>query len=149
LNKLAALLLSLLIVAPVHAAEEKKGEAPKSQTIALEAVALPVIVNGRLLNYVFVSIRLDLGPKADGAAVRAKEQYLRDDLVRTGHRAAFTRLDDYTRVDEGKVKAELMRFAPTVVGPGVIQSITITKQVSQKLQTLPPVQQSRQAEIIP
>lgn len=149
MNKLAALLLSLLIAAPAQAAEDKKGEAPKPQTIALEAVALPVIVDGRLINYVFVSIRLDLTPRADGAAVRAKEQYLRDDLVRTGHRTPFTRLDDYTRVDERKVKAELMRYAPTVVGPGLIQSVTITKQVSQKLQTLPPVQQSRQAEIIP
>ena len=140
--------LALLTAAPALAAEEKDG-APKPQTIAMEAVALPVIVGGKLLNYVFVSIRLDLDPKADGAAVRAKEQFLRDDLVRVGHRTPFTRNDDYTRIDEAKVKAELMRFAPTVVPPGAIKSITITKQVSQKMLTLPGAPQPRRPEIIP
>jgi len=129
----------------VLAAEEKA--APR--TIALEAVALPIIVDGRLLNYVFCSIRLDLYPNADGAKVRAKEEFFRDDLVRTGHRSPFTRKDDYTKVDEAKVKAEVMRIAPTLVGPGVIRSASIIKQSSQKLMTLPPPQQSHSREIIP
>ena len=43
-----------------HAAEDKSDA--KQQTIQLEAVALPIIVKGALLNYVFVSIRLELAP---------------------------------------------------------------------------------------
>jgi hypothetical protein len=81
--------------------------------------------------------------------VRNKEQYFRDDLVRAGHRSPFTRMDDYTRVDEAKVRAEVMRFAPTVVGPGVVKAVVITKQTSQKLKTLPPVQKPAQNEILP
>jgi hypothetical protein len=69
--------------------------------------------------------------------------------VRLGHRNPFTRKDDYTKVDEARVKAEIMRIAPALVGPGVIRSATITKQSSQKLMTLPPSQQSRSREIIP
>jgi hypothetical protein len=139
------LMIAVAPVEPVLAAEEKA--AP--QTIALEAVALPVIVDGRLINYVFCSIRLDLYPNADGAKVRAKEEFFRDDLVRMGHRSPFTRKDDYTKIDEARVRAEIMRIAPGLVGQGVIRSATITKQSSQKLMTLPPPQQSRSREIIP
>ena len=132
--------------APVRAAEET----PKAlQSVAMEAVALPIVVDGRLINYVFVSIRLELTPKADGAQVRSKEQFFRDDLVRVGHRSPFTRRDDYTKIDEAKVKGEVMRFAATLIGPGMIQSVNITKQVSQKMLTLPSVAQSRAPEIVP
>ena len=149
MRKLVPLALGLLIavapVEPVLAAETP----PAPQTVALESVALPIIVDGRLINYVFCSIRLDLYPNADGAKVRAKEQYFRDDLVRMGHRSPFTRKDDYTRVDEARVRAEVLRIAPGLVGPGLVRSATITRQTSQKLMTLPPSQQPRSHEIIP
>lgn len=149
MRKFVPLALGLLIavapVQPVLAAEAP----PAPETVALESVALPIIVDGRLINYVFCSIRLDLYPNADGAKVRAKEQFFRDDLVRMGHRDPFTRKDDYTRVDEAKVRAEIMRIAPGLVGPGLVRSATITRQSSQKLMTLPPSQQSHSREIIP
>ncbi len=150
--RLAPLALGLLLaIAPVQPvlAAEGKGDGSKQQTLALEAVALPVIVDGTLINYVFCSIRLDLYPNADGLKVHDKEQYIRDDLVRVGHRTPFTRKDDYTRIDEAKVRAEILRFAATLVGPGVVQSVTITKQSSQKLLTLPSIPQTKQREIIP
>jgi hypothetical protein len=139
------LLIAVAPVEPVLAADRPSDP----QTIALEAVALPVIVDGRLINYVFCSIRLDLYPNADGAKVRAKEEYFRDDLVRLGHRSPFTRKDDYTKIDDARVRAEIMRIAPGLVGPGVIRSVTIIKQTSQKLMTLPPPQQTHAREIIP
>ncbi len=144
--RVSLMALILMLAAGPAPAEEKP---TKPQSFQLETVALPVIVDGKLLNYVFVSIRLDLTPGADATAVRDKEQFLRDDLVRVGHRTPFTRLDDYTRLDENKVKTELMRFANTVVPPGAIKSIVITKQVSQKMLTLPGVPQQRRPEIIP
>jgi hypothetical protein len=139
------LMFAIAPVQPVLAADPQSGP----QTVALEAVALPVIVDGQLINYVFCSIRLDLYPNADGAKVRAKEEYFRDDLVRMGHRNPFTRKDDYTRIDEAKVRAEIMRIAPGLVGPGVIRSAAVTRQTSQKLMTLPPTQQTHSREIIP
>jgi hypothetical protein len=150
MRTLASLTLGLLLaIAPVQPVMAADKEPPKPQTLSLEAMALPIIVDGKLINYVFCSITLVLTPNADGAKVRAKEQYFRDDLVRMGHRTPFTRQDDYTKVDEAKVRAEVMRFAPSVVGPGVIQSANITKQSSQKMLTLPSVSQSRQHDIIP
>lgn len=143
------LLLAVAPIQPVLAAEKGKDDASKVQTMQLEAVALPVIVDGRLLNYVFLSIRLDLYANADSAKVRAKEQYIRDDLVRMGHRTPFTRQDDYTRLDEAKVRAEVLRFTAASIGPGMVQSVVITKQTSQKMLTLPTAKQGGVHEIIP
>jgi flagellar basal body-associated protein FliL len=144
--RLALLALTLMFAAgPVLAADQPT----KPKSFQIETVALPVIVGGKLLNYVFVSIRLDLMPDANANLVRDKEQFLRDDLVRVGHRTPFTRADDYTHLDETKIKAELARFAQTVIPQGTIKSIVITRQVSQKLLTLPSVQQQRTPEIIP
>jgi hypothetical protein len=42
-----------------------------------------------------------------------------------------------------------MRYAKTVIPPGTIKSIVITRQVSQKMLTLPGVPQQRRPEIIP
>jgi hypothetical protein len=148
MRRFAPLALGLMIavapVQPVLAANEKAG----SQTVALEAVALPIIVDGRLLNYVFCSIRLDLYPNADGAKVHAKEEFFRDDLVRTGHRNPFVRKDDYNKVDEARVRAEILRIAPSLVGPGVVRSASIVKETSQKIMAAPS-QQVRSREITP
>ena len=91
----------------------------------------------------------DAADVSDGLKVREKEQYIRDDLVRAGHRSPFTRPDDYSHIDEAKVRAEVMRFAPTVVGPGVVKAVVVTKQTSQKVLTLPPVRKAPTHEIIP
>ena len=148
----AVVALALAVLGCALASPDAYGteEAPKSApTIAVESVALPIIVDGQLINYVFCSIRLDLNPNADGSLVRAKEQFFRDDLVRAGHRTPFTRQDDYTKIDEAKVRAEILRYAPTILGPGVVRTVVITKQVSLRLMALPGVRQQRAREIIP
>ncbi len=136
-----------LIGGAARAADDKKDAPP--QTIQMEAVALPIIVKGALLNYVFVSIRLELSPTADGSMVRSKEQFFRDDLVRTGHRTPFVRMDDYTKVDEARVRAELLRFAPSIVGAGVLKNAVITKEVSQKNIATPRQGPAAPREIVP
>jgi hypothetical protein len=145
------LLSGLLLILATSAQADVDGKTTSNQTVQMETVALPVIVNGALLNYVFVSIRLDLMPKADGAAVRGKEQFFRDDLVRTGHRAPFpfTRFDDYTKIDEAKVTAEILHAAPGIVGAGVIKTVVITKQVSQKMLATPRPAPKKAPDIIP
>jgi hypothetical protein len=95
------------------------------QYVDLAPVALPVVVDRRLINYVFVYVRINLTPQADLPRLRDKEPYFRDALVRAGHRAPFTRLDDYTRLDEGRLKGALFQGAVAIGGPGSIASIEI------------------------
>ena len=106
-------------------------------TVQLAAVALPIVLNGRLINYIFVTVKLDLAAGVDGAAVRAKEPFFRDALVRAGHRAPFTLASDFTRVDEARVRTEVMNDAIAIVGRGVVRQVEIVKQTPEHRTGLP------------
>jgi hypothetical protein len=144
-------LAGLALGSAVHAAEEDKDKDKPAAagTIPMESVALPVVVDGEVLNYVFVNVRLELTPKADGAFVRTKEQYFRDDLVRAGHRTPFTLAADYNKVDDAKIKAEVMRYAAVVLGPGKVKAVDIIKEVAMKKLPPPRTQHAAAVEIVP
>jgi hypothetical protein len=123
-----ALMLSLPLAALVGAAFSGRASADTQeagQYVDLAPIALPVVVDGKLVNYVFVYVRINLTGAADLAKLRDKEPYFRDALVRAGHRTPFTRFDDYTRLDEAKLKANLFQSATLIGGPGTIASIEL------------------------
>lgn len=126
---LAAAALSL--AASAQAEPASKGPAGVGQYVDLQPVGLPIIVKGQLLNYVFVYIRLNLTAGADAAALRNKEPFFRDALVRTAHRTPFTDPADYNRVDEGRLVAAMTREASAIAGPNAIRSVVLTSQQPQ------------------
>jgi len=101
------------------------GPKASGQFVDLAPVGLPVVVNGRLVNYVFVYARIDLTPNADLPRWRDKEPYFRDALVRAGHRTPFTLPTDYTRLDEARLKATLLQAASAITGPGVVAGVEL------------------------
>lgn len=102
------------------------------QSLSMPGVGLPVITDGRLRNYVFVSLRLYLGGSATPETMRAKEAYLRDALVRAAHRTPFVVPDDWTRIDESAVSASLMRSAATIAGRGLVTRVEIVSQAPRR-----------------
>jgi hypothetical protein len=86
---------------------------------------MPIIINGRLINYVFVYVRVDLTPSADAIHLRDKEPFFRDALVRLGHRTPFAVPTDYTRLDEARLKASFFQAASAIAGPGMVSGIEI------------------------
>lgn len=100
-------------------------------TVQLAAVALPIVVDGRLINYVFVTVKLDLAAGVDGAAVRAKEPYFRDALVRAAHRSPFVLRTDYDHVDAAKLRAVMLRETAAIAGANVIRDVVVTEQTPQ------------------
>jgi len=123
---------ALLTGQPALAAGKKEGDQPKpnSQYIDMAPVALPIIVGGRLVNYVFVHARINLLPAADVSKLRAREPYFRDALVRAAHRTPLTMATDYEKVDEPRFKAMLGREAGALAGPGMVRSIELSAQQS-------------------
>ena len=118
-----ALLLSLPLALAAGAAFAQSKEA--GNYVDLAPVPLPVVANGRLVNYVFVYMRMNLVANADTPHWRDKEPYFRDALVRLGYRTPFTWPADYTRLDEARLKAALYQAAVGVTGPGVVASVEI------------------------
>ena len=125
---IVALPLVLLATAPA-AAEEKGANKQVGQYVDLQPVALPIVVSGQLVNYVFVSVRLNLASGADTSRWRAKEPYFRDALVRASAETPFTVGNDYDKIDVAKMTASLMKAAAAIAGPGVVRSVTVTSQV--------------------
>jgi hypothetical protein len=119
----------LSAVAPPALAED----APASEaTLNMPGVGLPIITGGRLRNYVFVSLRLHLGGSATPQTMRTKEAFLRDALVRAGHRTPFVVADDWTRIDAAAVSASLMRSAATIAGRGSVTRVEIVSQAPRR-----------------
>jgi hypothetical protein len=116
-------LLALIALTAGPASAETKPAA--GQYVDLSPVAMPIVVDGRLLNYVFVYIRINLTPPADAIRLRDKEPYFRDALVRMGHRTPFILRTDYTKLDEARLKAAFLPAAAAIAGPGMVASIEI------------------------
>jgi hypothetical protein len=133
---LIAAFLAALAAGPALANEGGK-PSEAGQYVDLAPVALPVVVDGRLVNYVFVYVRVNLTSGANSPKLREREPYFRDALVRAGHRTPFTRYDDYTILDVAKLKAAMFSASVAIAGPGAVKSIEVTSQTPKRRTGLP------------
>lgn len=101
-------------------------------SLAIAGVGLPIISGGRIRNYVFVSLRLHLGGSATPESMRPKEAYLRDALVRAGHRTPFVVAEDWTRIDAAAMSASLMRAAVRIAGRGAVTRVEVVSQAPRR-----------------
>lgn len=128
----------LAFAAPALAGEKEGDKKELGPFVDLQPVGLPVVVNGQLVNYVFVSVRLNLASGADTSRWRAKEPYFRDALVRAGASTPFTLGRAYDKIDVAKMTASLMKSAAAIAGPNVVRSVTVTSQVPSRRVHTPP-----------
>lgn len=143
LHRRAFLAVSLALAAtPAWANSPKKkegeGEAKADPVIKLQSMALPIIVDGRLVNYVFVQLSLTLKPDVPVAVFEGKEPMLRDAIVREAHSKPFTRPDSYSAIDEARLKASILREVNRLIGPGKAALVTVVKQTPRNFIAPPP-----------
>ena len=125
----------LAFAAPALAAEKKEeGDEDKANGLYVDIaqVGLPIVTGGRLVNYVFASVRLVLAPGSNVQALRAKEPYFRDALVRVGHRTPFTLAKDFTKLDEAALRRALQPEAMRIAGGRGIAAVQVLRQTPQK-----------------
>ncbi|MDP3658464.1 hypothetical protein [Phenylobacterium sp.] len=122
---------------PALASEKKEAKVEVGQYVDLSPVALPIVVRGQLVNYVFVYVRINLTTGANSVKLREKEPYFRDALVRAGHRTPFTKADDYMVVDVGRLTSTLQREAVAIAGPGMVRSVVVTSQAPKRRTGVP------------
>jgi hypothetical protein len=127
------------MAAPVLAAEKdaKDKDAADGQYVKVSPVAAPIVLNGQLINYIFVTLRLNLAPNIDALRMREREPYYRDAFVRVAHRTPFVKPGDYTHINEPMLKAAMMAQAARIAGPRVVTSIDILSAQPQKVTGLP------------
>jgi hypothetical protein len=126
---LAALAVSAFAT---HAlAAEDKPAPDADRAVTLSPVAMPIVVDGQVINYIFVTARVLLTPRADQFALRDKEPFFRDALVRAAYRTPFLLKGDFNRIDEAKLKAALFRDACAIAGPGNVSGVIVVSQTAQ------------------
>lgn len=128
---------SAVIPALAPAGRAAAEDATSGGSLNLSGVGLPVIAGGRLRNYVFVSLRLHLGGSATPESMRLKEPFLRDALVRAGHRTPFVVEGDWTRLDAAALSASLMRAAATIAGRGSVTRVEVVSQAPRRRTGVP------------
>lgn len=129
--------LPLAFVAGAASANAPPKSEAAGQYIDLSPIALPIVLDNRLINYVFVHVRINLSPAADAPRLREREPWFRDALVRAGHRTPFTLATDYTVIDEARMKATLMREAALITPARNLLSVTLISQTPKQRNGLP------------
>jgi hypothetical protein len=131
MRRLIAALAAAAVLAGPAAASEAEGKKP-SPTVLMSPVALPVIVDGRLANYIYVTLRLNLAPKADSAKLREKEPFFRDALLRAAYRTPLQKADDPNSLDPVKFRAAVLRESAAVAGPGQVVGFQLLRAQPQR-----------------
>ena len=141
MRSLIPILMSALfcLLAPGIALSAAGGEKKEvtAQYVDLAPVALPVIVRGRVVNYIFLKVRLNLAVSADSTKLRTKEPYFRDALIRAAHRTPFTDPKSYVRIDEARLKSVLLKEAGAIAGPRNFIGVSIESQTPKQRSNLP------------
>jgi hypothetical protein len=128
-------LLVCLCGAPVwaggHGAKKAQAEGafagPRIPTISMPTLVAPMIVDGALHNYVFLSVTLELTDDNHKSRMLQKIPYLQDAFVREVHGASIAKNNDPALIDDEGLKARLLRASATVVGPNVVKAIELRK----------------------
>lgn len=120
------------VVAQPAAASNSKPSRSSGPALSIAGLGLPVIADGRLRNYVFVSLRLVLGQGKTIEQMRSKEAFFRDALVKAAHRTPFSVAGDWTRLDEARMSSALVSAANSISGPGSITQVEIVAQTPRR-----------------
>ncbi len=135
-RRLAATWLLLAAAGPAVAAPQSSAK-PPAPYMDLQPIGFPAVVHGRLVNYVFADLRLQLGKGVEAAPLANEEPFLRDALVRAASRTPFNPPQDGVHLDEARLRAEVMRDAATLLGPGKVVGVIVKSQTPQRRTGVP------------
>lgn len=122
------LALAVLSVAPSMANASPEVSAPEAAWVTMTGVGLPVFVDGRVRNHIFVELKLHLKAGFAAEQARAKDTVMRDALIREGHRRSFGMTDNWNRIDERALAAAVMQIAATHLGRGNVVRVEVARQ---------------------
>ena len=128
-----------LLATPALAAAPKGDKADEPPHLDLRPVALPLLLQGRVVNYAFVHLRLVAPAGADENALRPHEPFIRDAVVRAAHRAPVNAAGSLTAVDEGRLAALALAEGRRRAGAKAFISAAVTRQEPKKVRGLPAI----------
>jgi hypothetical protein len=109
-----------------------KGEDPELSSRSMDApyLAVPVVRDGQLVNYLFVSIRLEIANGVDLWATREKAHFLRDALVRASHSNDLADPNDNNALNEARAIQVYRAAAVQALGERAVGGVSIVASYS-------------------
>ena len=95
-------------------------------------LAVPVVRNGQLVNYLFVSIRIEISPGVDLWRTREKAQFVRDALVRAAHSTQLADANDPNLLDQAHAIEVFRATAIQVLGAQAVGRVSIISSYSSR-----------------
>jgi len=123
-----------LFAVPAIALASRANAAPEAEKpaeaawVTMTGLGLPIVVEDRVINHIFVELKLHLKPGHPLEQVRAKDAAMRDALVRAGHATPFVLPTNYNRINEQALARSLMQIASREVGRGVVTRVEVVRQ---------------------
>lgn len=114
------------------AAKEKGGEAGGDVSRSMDApyLAVPVVRDGRLVNYLFVSLRVQISPHVDLWRTRERAQFLRDALVRASYATPLADANDINKLNEPLALQVYRQAAIQSLGAQAVAGVSIVATYS-------------------
>jgi hypothetical protein len=127
---------ALAIVPPAAWASEpsKKEEVAADRKVVAPNVVTPIVRDGKLVNYLFVTIEVELADGANVMQLRDRAAFLRDSLLRATHRAALGDPVDDKRLNYAAASPVFAAAATEALGRQNIKKVTISGVDSLKRQ---------------
>jgi hypothetical protein len=133
--------LSPAVTAPAFAAgaekAEKKEEADSARAMDVLNLVVPVVRQGRLVNYVFINARIHLAQGTDVWRARDKGAFLRDALLKAVHRQSVVDPVRDDSVNAPAAQTLIANVGRQVLGANAVRSVEILS-VSSLRQGRPP-----------
>ncbi len=131
----AALLASTLLAGLAHA--QPKGDAASAaaesgRTMDAAYIAVPVVREGRLVNYLFVTLRIEIAPGVDLWRTRERAHFLRDALVRAAHQRPIAHATRDDQLDNSAALAAFRAAAQEALGAQAVRTVTIVSTYSSR-----------------
>lgn len=135
----AAMIASTLLAGLANASgpskAKEKGEAEggaqtSSRSMDAPYLAVPVVRNGHLVNYLFVSIRIEIAQGVDLWRTRERAHFLRDALVRASHANDLVDPNDSNALNEARALEVYRAAAIQALGENAVGPISIVATYS-------------------
>jgi hypothetical protein len=112
------------------ASKGEEGEAFSSRSMDAPYLAVPVVREGQLVNYLFVSIRVEIGGGVDLWRTRERAHFLRDALVRASHANDLSNPNDPNLLNEARAIEVYRAAAVQALGERAVAGVSIVASYS-------------------
>jgi hypothetical protein len=133
----AAMIASTLLAGLAHASDPpakakggEGGEELSSRSMDAPYLAVPVVRDGQLVNYLFVSIRIEITNSVDLWRTRERAHFLRDALVRASHANDLSDPNDTNALNEARAIQVYRAAAAQALGERAVGAVTIVATYS-------------------